>query len=694
MIILEQAIEYPILNQLERRDLEMVLQHLTEQRAVDGAIIMEQGQLNEMFHIVVSGVIDVYLENSLKVSVAKLEAGQFFGEMSILTGERANASLRAEGPVTLVSLSREGFELLMDQSAIFRNVIIQSMVKRISHSNERVVEENTRNFVVSQQMEQERQSKFGALVGSSPFMNELREHIACLAESVGHGAGLEVRHGAGNDAGNVARHSAGYGGGPGGHRDGRGSGPILIVGEQGVGKFHVACEIHYRSSVGHKPIVHVDASRYSEGEKQEGQWSLKLQAAKQSTLIIEHVDLLPADLVRYVLASADQTRIIMTASDKMKALQGCDVSDKRGDSNRLGGYFERLGGSGGIHVIEIVPLRERAEDIPELVYGILANAGVTHPREAIAEEAMRTLCAFPFVSGNVSELKQVVSNAYIHCEGKIIRNKHLRFGRVRKVGERARIGLALGSGSVRGASHVGVLKVLEEEGIPIDYVAGSSVGAFIGALYVGGQPISAFEKVLPTVKWRQLVNMTMPVQGLVDNKPMARFVEKYIGPVNFEDLPIPFAAVASDAVTGDAYIMNKGRVSHAICASTAIPGVMKPVKYNDRLLIDGGVVHPVPVSLVRSMGADIVIAVDLSTSFQVKKNSKTFISSIMNTIEIMSERILREEMQLADVVLNPQLGVNQMTFKASSEFIRVGSEVTREAMDTIRARMDESFIVG
>src|SRR5690606_27872886 len=124
------------------------------------------------------------------------------------------------------------------------------------------------------------------------------------------------------------------------------------------------------------------------------------------------------------------------------------------------------------------------------------------------------------------------------------------------------------SGSSRGAAHVGVLKTLEQENIPVDIIAGTSVGAFIGALYAGGQPISAFESVLPTVKWRQLVQFTMPPKALVSNKPMARFVEKYIGPVHFHELNIPFAAVASDARSGEAYILNKGKVSHAICAST------------------------------------------------------------------------------------------------------------------------------
>src|SRR5690606_27423367 len=109
---------------------------------------------------------------------------------------------------------------------------------------------------------------------------------------------------------------------------------------------------------------------------------------------------------------------------------------------------------------------------------------------------------------NIGELKTIVQEAYVVSEGRLILKRHLRFGRSRESGARPKIGLALGSGAARGAAHVGVIKVLEQEGIPIDIIAGTSVGAFIGALYAGGQPVSAFEQVLPTVRWRQLVSFT------------------------------------------------------------------------------------------------------------------------------------------------------------------------------------------
>lgn len=169
---------------------------------------------------------------------------------------------------------------------------------------------------------------------------------------------------------------------------------------------------------------------------------------------------------------------------------------------------------------------------------------------------------------------------------------------------------------------------------------------------------------------------------------MNRFIEKYIGSVNFDDLSIPFAAVASDAKNGEAYILNQGKVAHAICASTAIPGVMKPVEYGDRLLLDGAVAQPVPVALAKSMGADIVIAVDVSTPLAIKKEPKNFVATILNTIDIMSERIIQDELQLADFVLTPWLEVNQLTFKESASYIEKGEQVASEIIPAIKKKID------
>lgn len=616
---------YPIIGDLDANDRAALLPFLRETEFDDGAVILKQGQTGDRLYILLEGALDVLVEKEPRISVAKLKPGSIVGEMSCLTGSAISATVQAMGRVRTVSMPRDGLLQLMDRSAAFRSHMIEAMSNRIRESNERVLEEYTRSFVVMKQFEQEKKAQYGPLVGGSRFMRHLREQIR----------GLAVRED-----------------------------PVCIVGERGSGKSHLAAELHSRSNRSGYPLVIVDGAHGDDGD---GEWELKRRAAKHGTMLLEQADELPPGRLERFVASLEDTRLIMTARStarmKMQAQE-----------------------------LRTAPLRERKEDIPELVHEFLAEFGALSPEDAISQEAMHLLVTYPYLGGNIRELKQIVKDALVISGGRTIRNTHLRFGSLREPGARPRIGLALGSGSVRGAAHVGVLKALEEAEIPIDAIAGTSVGAFIGALYAGGQPIRAFESVLPTVRWRQLVRFAVPPRALANNAPMARFVEKYIGPVDFDDLPIPFAAVASDAVSGEAYILNTGRVSRAICASTAIPGVMEPVRYDGRLLVDGAVVHPVPVALAKSLGADIVIAVDLSLPPFRRRAPKHFIASILNTMEMMSQKIVQEELQLADIVLNPHLEQNTITFKASSAYIRIGEKAAREALADLRRAIDGAVV--
>lgn len=506
----------------------------------------------------------------------------------------------------------------MDISPLFKDQMVSAWLKRMEDAGEQSQDvHKVINLAEIRQLDQVGEARRGSLVGSSLFMRNLREQIPRYAEQ---------------------------------------EGPLCIIGEKGVGKFHIASEMHYRSSRALFPLLRIDGANYRPDE-----WEAKVRKAESGTIIIEEADLFPKSLLQRMLQSAGMARIVLT-----------------------GGTRPEISAS----VLEVIPLRDRAEDIPELVYDMLGKAGVAEPGSTISAEAMRMLAIHPYVGDNIDGLKRVVRQALVLCDGGTIGYMHLRFEGYREPGSKPVIGLALGSGSTRGAAHVGVLKVLEEADIPVDLITGSSVGAFIGALYVGGQPIAAFERVLPTVRWRQLLNPAWPSKGLVDNRKMTNFLAKFIGDVRFEDLPIPFAVVASDASSGEACILNECPVARAICASTAIPGIIKPVNIGDRQLIDGGVVHPVPVALARSMGADIVIAVDLRTSSYTKSQSENFLSTILNTIEIMSDKIVTEELQLADIVLHPQLEVNDVTFKSSAAYIQAGVKVTREAITEIKRKIN------
>jgi len=176
-----------------------------------------------------------------------------------------------------------------------------------------------------------------------------------------------------------------------------------------------------------------------------------------------------------------------------------------------------------------------------------------------------------------------------------------------------KVGLALGSGGARGAAHVGVLKVLEREGIKISAIAGSSIGAMVGGAYAAGIPLSRIEEEWLTTSRTKLLRSflpTFPRTGLSSGAGLRRYLREILGDVRIEELPIPFAAVATDLDTGKAVVLRSGPLVDAIRASTAIPGIFQPVCWEGRLLADGGMVEPLPVRVCRELGAEVVIAVD------------------------------------------------------------------------------------
>ena len=188
---------------------------------------------------------------------------------------------------------------------------------------------------------------------------------------------------------------------------------------------------------------------------------------------------------------------------------------------------------------------------------------------------------------------------------------------ISSVGEGAaprKIALALGSGSARGWAHIGVINALSEVGIRPDCVAGTSIGALVGAAYSRGK-IRSLERFVRDLDWRRVISffdVVFPRSGLIDGRKIADFVREHVELGNTEDLPLPFCAVSTDLVTGREVVIQDGDVVEAVRASISVPGMFTPVKKTKMILVDGGLVNPVPVSVARCMGADYVIAVDLT----------------------------------------------------------------------------------
>ena len=187
-----------------------------------------------------------------------------------------------------------------------------------------------------------------------------------------------------------------------------------------------------------------------------------------------------------------------------------------------------------------------------------------------------------------------------------------------------KVGLALGSGSARGWSHIGVIRALTEAGIRVDCVTGTNIGALVGAVYAAGK-LDVLEAWALHLEWKQILSfmdVVLPKSGLLDGRKIADLVRQHIHMENIEELPISFGAVATDLRKGQEVVLRKGDIIEAVRASISLPGILTPVEKDHAFLIDGGLVNPLPVSTARDMGADFVIAVDLNSDIMPKKRPR------------------------------------------------------------------------
>jgi len=249
-----------------------------------------------------------------------------------------------------------------------------------------------------------------------------------------------------------------------------------------------------------------------------------------------------------------------------------------------------------------------------------------------------------------------------------------------------KVGLVLSGGASRGFAHVGVIKALERANIPIDIIVGTSAGSLTGAMYAYYKNAAMLETEAKKIDKEDIFDFnifTLSV-GVVPGKRIVEFVDRIIKVKNIEDLKIPFAAVATDLNTGERVIFNRGSISTAIRASSSIPGVFIPLTYGGRLLVDGGVVDNMPVDIARKMGADIVIAVDITENVSNYEIGNV-VDIILQTLNIMSAEITRYKIAEADVVIRPDVrGVGLIDFTKKTYMITRGEEAARRALPQIR----------
>ncbi|MDO6802948.1 patatin-like phospholipase family protein [Wenyingzhuangia sp. 1_MG-2023] len=217
-----------------------------------------------------------------------------------------------------------------------------------------------------------------------------------------------------------------------------------------------------------------------------------------------------------------------------------------------------------------------------------------------------------------------------------------------------KIGLALGGGAVLGAAHVGVLKAIEEIGLDIQWIAGTSIGALVAGLYAFDNNCDRVKDIALEISWRDITALSISKYGLLSNTKIAEFMEQNIGKVNIEDARIPLAILATDISTGEKVILQKGSVSKAVMASSCIPGIFNPIIINDLMLMDGAVSENVPISALEAMNATNIVAVDLNAKHLYGK-PQNMIEVLQNSFHFTLEAAAKAQTQRADVLITPDL---------------------------------------
>jgi NTE family protein len=248
------------------------------------------------------------------------------------------------------------------------------------------------------------------------------------------------------------------------------------------------------------------------------------------------------------------------------------------------------------------------------------------------------------------------------------------------------IGLALGGGFARGIAHIGVLKVLEEENIPVRFIAGTSVGALIGAAYCSGVSTEELEKVAARVRFRDLARWTLSRYGFASNLRMLSFLNNLLKVKTFEELRIPLAVTATDFASGEGVVFRSGPLADPVRASCAYPGVFLPVTVDGRLLVDGMLAHSLPTKPVREMGADRVIAVSLKSNWaNAGVGPKHIFDVIGQCFAIAQNMNCVQARECADLVIEPDVtGYRYDDFEHSAELVLLGERTTRAALPEIR----------
>jgi len=262
-----------------------------------------------------------------------------------------------------------------------------------------------------------------------------------------------------------------------------------------------------------------------------------------------------------------------------------------------------------------------------------------------------------------------------------------------------KVGLALGSGGAKGLAHLGIIKTLVQNKVPIDFIAGTSIGALIGGLYAAFQDTKKIEDILAQFSYRDFItifaNVDFRIGGFIKGDRAIQFLRDKVGKINIEDLAIPFRAIATDINTGEVIVFNKGDLIDAIRASGSVPIIFRPMYLNGRYLVDGGIAMPIPVKIARDMGSEFVIAVSLDSVYVFDKKTQKQIGKInayttaVKSLNLLRYHLAQENIKEADFVFTPKVkNGSWLNFVHSKDIIKIGEEECWKNLSLLKQKMN------
>ena len=665
MINGELLLQIPLFEALGKEARDFITKRLKREDFYSGEVIVRQGDTGDSLYLITSGLVKVTKreKDGTSQELARLQAGDYFGEMSLLGGQPRSADITAISETTTFVLFKEDMDAILQDYPSIAVHFSKVLSKRLRDTSQLQLATKHHISIISlysRYVEPKLQSAL-AINFAASFTRELMKRVL-LVDMTSHEQDILAHLKLESERTRLQQHFS--------QQESLyelNLSPCIIQHKTGFHILPLGVGLHAQPRLPAQKIAPILEKLHKEYEY------ILVNCSRDITQIVQNA-LEQSDLLLYLTPSSEN------------AIQRC----KKDADMFMQGYGESQ------HLLIGIMQEERPLFSGRLLEETLAPHQFVsiHTNDYILESFLRT--GRPFV--------------YEHPKSNIARSVQQISRRIGKV----RVGLALGSGAARGFAHAGILKVLEENDIPIDMISGASMGAFVGGFYAAGVSASQLEEMVLSYENRRKVrrtifDITIPRYGFSKGNRLAKFMRNSLGEKTFDELQIPFIAVATDISNGSEVVLRHGIVWQALRASGSVPVLFEPYELDGRFLIDGGITNPLPTDILIEQNLDIIISctvnsvkapikhlikghVEAGGHFALPSSGRkyTIIDAITRSMGIMSAANTLQKSRLADVDIHPNVSYIDWTdFHRGQELLDEGRRAAENALSTILAILEE-----